>query len=453
MSEEPNERFEVGAVIGGRFRLDALLGHGGMGEVWAATHEITEQRRALKVLKSGRDSAALRRRFLREARAASRVKHPNVIAIQDVFELDDGAPVMVMDLLEGETLREVLRHRESLSLPEAAELMIPVIEATRAAHECGIVHRDLKPENVFVVAGETGPERVRVLDFGIAKLTEPGDGGTMTDTGQLLGTPLYMSPEQLVGETDIDGTTDVWAIGVILYELLTGGRPIEAGHPGRMLKAIMEEGHMPIDGVLPDLPPDVAAAIERALSEERTDRPSLDELAAALQDHVGDAVPSSASAAVASGSEQATTELAPLELAPKAPAPRELAPHVMQPDEPSPRRSWLALAAVAVVGVVAVAATQWGSEAPPTEPVESAPSTSATVAPTPTAEPEPAAPPTASTSTATSQPADAPSPVAPEPAPRPSAKPRPPTLRPEPVVEPTATSSDYTGGVVEEPPD
>src|SRR5688572_27447613 len=221
MSTEP----APGALIGRRYQLDALLGEGGMGSVWAATHTVTRRRYALKFLKTiagHRDD--LRKRFWREASLASRVKHPNVVGVHDLFQTEESILVMVMDLLEGQTLGARLREVRQLSLSEAASYLVPAISAVGAAHALGIVHRDLKPENIFL-AGCAGAPAVKVLDFGIAKLTQTGESAAsgVTATGSLLGTPCYMSPEQAFGERDVDHRADIWSFGVILYEALAGG--------------------------------------------------------------------------------------------------------------------------------------------------------------------------------------------------------------------------------------
>src|SRR5579863_2255046 len=241
-----------GTLIGGRYRLDERLGEGGMGEVWAATHVITRRRVAMKFLKG---SAAMRmdmrQRMLREARATSLVKHPSVVELIDVFELDGGVPVLVMDLLVGETLGAKLTTSPVLAAREAATLLLPVVEAVEAAHAKGIVHRDLKPDNIFLNRGEAGDITVKVLDFGIAKLTategDAAETGALTGTGSLVGTPWYMAPEQCYGERDIDQRADIWALGVILYECLAGARPVEGASMGQVLKRILHEGIVPLE--------------------------------------------------------------------------------------------------------------------------------------------------------------------------------------------------------------
>jgi eukaryotic-like serine/threonine-protein kinase len=279
-----------GALIGGRYRLDALLGEGGMGAVWAATHQVTRQRFALKMLKA-RSSQRQdhRRRFWREARAASAVQHPNVVRINDLFELEDQTLVMVMDLLTGQTLGELLHTKRQLSLEETASYLVPAVSAVGTAHALGIVHRDLKPDNIYLVETR-GPPEVRVLDFGIAKLTGAEDlaamAETITNTGAMLGTPYYMSPEQGLGERDVDHRTDIWALGVILFEALAGARPVEGENLGQVLKRLMSDAIMPLEAIVPDLPADVAALARSMLSRDRNRRPEdLREVQAVLERH------------------------------------------------------------------------------------------------------------------------------------------------------------------------
>ncbi len=291
-------RLAEGTLVAGRYRLDRLLGQGGMGAVWAATHTITRRHVALKFLKGPAQARPeLRRRFLREARAACLVEHPNVVVIHDVFEEDDETPVMVMDLLEGETLGARLAREGALSLEEAALLLLPVVSAVGTAHARGIVHRDLKPDNIFLVAKEAEKNRVKVLDFGIAKLLAPDDrtgtADVATDTGVVLGTPCYMAPEQSFGEKDIDHRADVWALGAILYELLSGRRPLDGDNLGQVLKQLVNKGIEPLASLAPELPDDITALVERMLARNRDDRPAdLREVAEVLGKHTEVKVPS-----------------------------------------------------------------------------------------------------------------------------------------------------------------
>lgn len=261
----------------GRYRLERRLGEGGMGVVWAVTDVESGRRFALKTLKPhARGRPDLARRLMREARAAGAVHHPNVVTVHEVFDAGADGPAIVMDLLEGETLRARLGREERLSTPDVARIMLPVVSAVAAAHAQGVVHRDLKPDNIFLSRHADGSEHVQVLDFGIAKLVEaaadPGESQSMTSTGTMLGTPWYMAPEQGFGESDVDGRADVWAIGVILYECLSGGRPVEGDNLGQVLKRLMSQGITPVAGVVPDVPADVAELVDRMLTTDRGDR-------------------------------------------------------------------------------------------------------------------------------------------------------------------------------------
>jgi eukaryotic-like serine/threonine-protein kinase len=268
---------ETGAKVSGRYELRRLLGEGGMGEVWAGVHLVTRRPVALKFLKgdAGKDA---RHRFIREARAASVVHHPNVVPMIDILELEDGAPVLVMDLLEGITLAELLARRGKLELPETAAILMPVISAVGSAHALGIVHRDLKPANIFLIDREDGAADVRVLDFGVAKFTaSTGDAAEtahLTRTGEVLGTPYYMPPEQVFGEHDVDHRADIWSMGVILYECLAGCRPFEGSNAGQILKAIMMGKLRPLQDVAPRVPDTVSSLVGRMLTLERSERPS-----------------------------------------------------------------------------------------------------------------------------------------------------------------------------------
>ena len=245
--------------------------------MWAAVHLVTRKAVALKVLKSNyAHNKPIIHRFLREARAACAVRHPNVVQIHDVIEVEEGLPVMVMDLLEGESLGQRLLRHPVLSVPELAAVLGPVVSAVGAAHALGIVHRDLKPDNIFLAHTATGTE-VKVLDFGIAKLTATeGDSaatGGLTGTGAMLGTPYYMAPEQIYGEKDIDQRCDVWAIGVIMYECLAGVRPTQAESVGQILRIVTRDGIKPLRAIRPDLPPEILEFVDRLLQSERDKRP------------------------------------------------------------------------------------------------------------------------------------------------------------------------------------
>jgi len=263
-----------GAMVAA-YRLDRRLGAGGMGEVWSATHSVSTRRVALKFVKSNpsdgpEDEGELRTRFLREARAAVLVRHPNVIDVHDVFEADEHTPVMVMDLLEGESLRDKLDREETLPIERVAEWMLPVVSAVGTAHARGVIHRDLKPDNIFIAH-----EGVRVLDFGIAKLVGDCAGDLRTISGIMLGTLSYMPLEQALAE-EIDARVDVYALGVILYECLSGSLPVDAPNIGLFAQRMFTEEIVPLHRRAPHVPRDVCDLVHRMLVRNRDER--LDDL-------------------------------------------------------------------------------------------------------------------------------------------------------------------------------
>jgi serine/threonine protein kinase len=219
---EPAER--VGAIFAGKYRLERLLGVGGMGAVYEAVHVGVEKRFAIKLVKtdSGRTPDSVQR-FTQEARAAALIGHPNLVEVFDLGETDDGTLYMVMELLAGRSLHDALRSGP-LPIERATEIAIEVLRALDAAHRAGFVHRDIKPANLFLAERSDGKVSVKVLDFGIAKLVRP-DMPSLTQSGVVVGTPLYMAPEQVLAEREVDGRADVWSVGATLFEMLTG-RPV-----------------------------------------------------------------------------------------------------------------------------------------------------------------------------------------------------------------------------------
>jgi serine/threonine protein kinase len=264
---------QAGSVVGRRYRLERLLpSQGGMGVLWTANHLVTKRRVVVKLLRAGgHDDAASRARLLREARASCAVEHPNVLPVLDVIDAD-GAPALVMDLLEGESLRQRLDRQRTLGVGETCALLAPVADALAAAHAAGIVHRDIKPENIFLVGAIGGEPIVKVLDFGIAKMvatraTEEA-ATNLTETGAMLGTPYYMAPEQAFGERDVGVGVDAWALGIVLYECLAGARPTQAENLGQVIKRITQDPITPLAELVPDLPAELASLLSGLL--ERT---------------------------------------------------------------------------------------------------------------------------------------------------------------------------------------
>jgi serine/threonine-protein kinase len=232
---------QQGSVIADKYRLIELLGRGGMGSVWLAEHTTLKTAVAVKLINSELGTLPQpRARFLREAQLAARIKSAHVVQIYDHGVTSDGQPYIAMERLVGESLRDRLLDRTSLSRAETAVIVSHVCRALTRAHEAGLVHRDLKPENIFI-AREPEGEIVKVLDFGVAKATDALSDSSIdpTRTGALLGTPYYMSPEQAQGLKSVDYRTDLWAVGVVAFECLTGVRPFAAEALGPLIGKIL----------------------------------------------------------------------------------------------------------------------------------------------------------------------------------------------------------------------
>nr|MBK7065863.1 serine/threonine protein kinase [Deltaproteobacteria bacterium] len=268
----------------GRYRVVRQIGRGGMGAVYEAVHSDLEKRVALKVLlPSTASQTELVARFEREARAAARVRHPNVVDVSDVG-VEAGVAWLVMEHLEGEDLSGLLRREGALPLARVAELMLPVLGAVEAAHSLGVVHRDLKPENIFLARMGDGTIVPKVLDFGISKMAPAGGGPALTSTGIMMGTPCYMSPEQAQSSRGVDGRSDQFSIGVILYECATGRRPFEGETFFSILTAIVEGRYTRPRELCPGLPERFEAMVVRALERSPEARfPSVAALAEELR--------------------------------------------------------------------------------------------------------------------------------------------------------------------------
>jgi len=254
-----------------------------MGAVYEALDERLNRRVAVKFLRGDYSTdRRMLRRFEQEARAACSVRSDHIIDITDVGESADGSPYLVMDLLDGSDLRAVLRSQRRLSVPRAAALCVQICRGLATVHARGIVHRDLKPENLFVTPHGDGAEHVTILDFGVAKLVEAEALSCATMTGSVLGTPCYMAPEQVRGVRIVDHRTDLYAVGVILYECLGGSTPL-AGERSAVMYQIVHEPAPPLEDLRPELPATLVGLIARAMAKDPADRPgSATELALAL---------------------------------------------------------------------------------------------------------------------------------------------------------------------------
>jgi serine/threonine protein kinase len=262
-----------GDVLAGKYRVERVLGQGGMGVVVAATHLDLLEPRALKfILPAALSDADAAPRFLNEARAAAKLKSEHIAKVLDFGRLENGAPYMVMEYLEGNGLDAVIKAHGSLSAPVAALYAIQVCSALAEAHAAGIVHRDLKPANLFLTRRTDGTPCVKVLDFGISKVMNPGEEFNVTRTQQLLGSPFYMSPEQMRSSRQVDPRSDIWSLGVILYKLSTGKVPFNAPNLAELVTLILEATPAPPSSLHPRLPPGFEAVILRCLRRNPEER-------------------------------------------------------------------------------------------------------------------------------------------------------------------------------------
>jgi len=276
-----------GDLLAGKYRIEKVLGAGGMGVVVAARHIHLDDHVAIKfLLPETLSNAEAVARFGREARAAVKIKSEHVARVSDVGTLENGAPYMVMEYLDGADLSGWLRQKGALPVEQAAEFVLQACEAIAEAHALGIVHRDLKPANLFVVRRPDGTPSVKVLDFGISKVTGPqgsASGMDMTKTSSVMGSPLYMSPEQMHSSKDVDARSDIWALGVILYELLSGDSPFTANTMPELVVRILSAPPEPLREKRPDAPPGIEAVILKCLERDRAQRyQNVAELALAL---------------------------------------------------------------------------------------------------------------------------------------------------------------------------
>jgi serine/threonine protein kinase len=272
---EPSDPY-IGRTIAEKYFVNALLGRGGMGQVYKATHLTLDRPVALKMLaRSFQSDPSMVQRFHREARAASKLNHPNCISILDFGQAEDGTLFIAMEYLAGRSLATVLSDEFPLGELRVVRIVGQILGALAEAHAAGIIHRDLKLSNVMVESRRDEPDFVKVLDFGIAKLSESGSGGQLTGTGIVCGTPGYMSPEQARGE-ELDPRSDLYAVGVILYELLAGQLPFVSDTPMGFVTKHMTEIPKPLRELRPDLriSPALDAIVMRVLAKSRDDRPA-----------------------------------------------------------------------------------------------------------------------------------------------------------------------------------
>jgi serine/threonine protein kinase len=266
--------FAAGELIGGRYRLEELIGSGGMGDVFRARDTLLERAVALKLVDFGdpRRREEIGQNFLREARISAAIAHRNVVQILDFGTHGGTVPFIVMELLEGESLAQVLGRGERLSFDWIIELVLQLLDGLAAAHEAGVVHRDLKPENIYLVRSRAGGVYPKILDFGISKLTDAQGSARVTTQGHVVGTPAYMSPEQARGVKFIDKRTDLYSMGVVLYELLSGEMPFFSENPGDVMVMIVTKAEKPLNERVPEIPPSLSSVVAKAMQKRPEDR-------------------------------------------------------------------------------------------------------------------------------------------------------------------------------------
>lgn len=267
-----NEPVAIGEILLGKYRVERILGQGGMGLVVAVRHVDLGQLWAMKFLLPaaiGHEESL--ERFLREAKAAARLKSDHVAKVQDVGRMANGAPYMLMEYLEGCDLKALVSQEGPLPIEDAVTYMLQVCEAIAEAHAAGIVHRDLKPANLFLVRRRDGSPCVKVLDFGISKQLDHA-GVDLTNTNAALGSPLYMSPEQMNQSKTVDLRTDIWALGVILYELMAGTSPFRGASIYEVTSRVLQEEPTPLHELRRDVPADLEAVIAKCMRKRREER-------------------------------------------------------------------------------------------------------------------------------------------------------------------------------------
>ena len=271
---------QIGDVLAGKYRVDKILGIGGMGMVVAATHLEIDQRVALKFMLPSSESPESELRFLREARAAGRLNSEHVCRVSDVGRFDSGAPYIVMEYLQGENLGAILRKRGPFRVSEAVDYILQGIEGLAEAHAHGIIHRDLKPDNLFLHKRNDGGASVKVLDFGISKISVES---MSTRTGDIMGSPAYMAPEQMESTRNVDHRADVWSLGVVLYQLVVGKAPFHGDTLPLLCMHVVNDEPTPMTEIRGDLPEGFEDVVMKCLRKEPVDRyADVGELAQAL---------------------------------------------------------------------------------------------------------------------------------------------------------------------------
>ncbi|UQA58500.1 serine/threonine-protein kinase [Polyangium aurulentum] len=261
-----------GELVAGKYRVERVIASGGMGVIVAAYHEGLGQRFAIKIMRPEiLDNEVAVTRFLAEARTAARLQSDHVTRVFDVGRLEDGVPYMIMEYLDGSNLADLVDERGKLPVEEAVDFALQALEALAEAHAAGIVHRDLKPSNLVLTRRPDGSPHIKVIDFGISKhhgIDAPSGAGAITSTQQVLGSPSYMSPEQITSPKSVDMRADIWAMGVLLHELLTGTLPFEGETVGALMAQIISESPARLRELRPDAPAGLEKALRRCMERD-----------------------------------------------------------------------------------------------------------------------------------------------------------------------------------------
>jgi serine/threonine-protein kinase len=276
---------QKGDLIHSRYRLVRLLGRGTSGAVWAARNELIDRDVALKILDPDvAEDDVLLQRFFNEAKSIGRVNHSSIVGILDLGQAEDGSPFLVLELLDGEPLSVRIMRDGAVDPETLFDVCSGVAKALHLAHQQGIIHRDMKPANIFLHRSSAGTMVGKILDFGISKVLDAGPiSFSLTRTGTVVGSPAYMSPEQASGRDDIDGRADVWSLGVVLFEALTGTLPHEAPNYNALMVRILSHDPESLKKVKPSLPDTVCRVVDSCLQRHREGRPTAGELSAKME--------------------------------------------------------------------------------------------------------------------------------------------------------------------------
>jgi len=376
----------IGRVLAERYRMLRKVGVGGMGSIYEAEHVALGRHVAVKILHAQYASdAEVVKRFRNEGRAASRIGHPNIVECLDFGRTAEGAPFLVMEFLEGRSLADVMVEEGALPVGRAARIGRQIASALAAAHDAHIVHRDVKPENVFLCRRDDNVDHAKVVDFGISKFD--GALSAATRTGAVLGSPNYMAPEQIHDASRADGRTDVYALGAILYQMLTGVLPFVAKSFPALVVAITTDEPEPIDTFRSDVPPDLIALVRQAMAKDAADRvPNMRSFAERLNQFVRMDMPP-----------QLRERPEPSESTPAGPfhsSVRSVTPQtqISMADIPTRRAGWLwalVVGGLLAVGVAVAVTLLGGRDEAPVEPAPEVAGPASVPAPVPEPQPEP----------------------------------------------------------------